>query len=892
MTNEKVQPKKHKSGTRIVFKNARVFGEGFDTTFRTVVDVVGGLFTSGKLEVATGAVNRGTLTELWTYIYYLYNYNNGTVAVFKAMKKGEFASASKFYKVVQVATGTEGRPVTEKTLKAFINDVIAKQKPMIPNIPTQPKQPRQQPKQPKQPSNIVANTVAVDAAAAAAANANARLESAKQIDILQRELAVCHEAAAELQTQKPTPNPEQVATYERRIADLEAKVREAVDSANAANARRTDLEKLSDMIKQEVAVDTNDVGELVSLLKRRLQAATAVPPNSLVAKRRDCSADIAAFKKHVEQTVQSIILTKLCIIKLIGTVVGASADASQATVLACKDPDDGALRAQVANFKRLPGAKQKAYKDMYVANRNEILTYRDRFTEIATSVITNCEDLDAIKAEYARSLDQLRTLVGSITNINEDLLGSVRVFVKLRKFVEGLDDRAAANAVSIEVRDNTQITVNCGGSVVIGNFFGVFDERYGNADMYSGSLNTKTDGLIVPAAMEEARSWSLRKTFDQLQDGYSICMLTMGYSGSGKSYGFFGGKDEPGIVHYGLANMSKSNGSNSSNSSSSNSVTIQYVFELYYDTIDILKKTFKTKVIVGYDRTNDLIESLAKYGVTNIEHDPINIKVDATQPGTDINAFVNDNMKAITDHQRERGRIKRTANNDASSRSHLFVVLNVHGKSFLTVCDLAGFENAMTIYAKMFSDKMSLPYFLMQFDSDGLFRGIVRNETIGHYLKDTSAITNANQFLKKGDAGELKFVVGKGKAGALKPRMESSLQKNVQVVMESFFVVESLLHMCYYFNQRNGVKKAYEFQKYAASSIVYDTGRVFVSPEAEDTNRVEKKVNMIPILKFINDLGKADTVSKFILYGAIRPDRCSDNTDTIKYLASVASTST
>lgn len=850
---------------RVVFRNPHVFGEGFDTTFRTVIDVVGSMFASGKIDMATGLVKMGSLPELWSYVYYLYHYNKDRLDVFAAMKKGEFASAGRFYKAVQAATGTLGRPVKEKTLKAFINRLVGGGKVSIPGRVSLAKHPQTN----KQRLKIEELQRQLDLAAVAKSNANV---TALKIDALQNELSSCKAMAEELRLQKPAPDHQATAAYEQRINELEAKVREAAQISRVAITEpkdTADLEKLREMIKHEVNVSTDDVTELITLLKRRMDMASMGAPATNVAKKRDCSADIAAFKKRVEQTVQSVILTKMCIIKVIGTVVGATwGNASTACAFASED----SLRAQVANFKRLPQAKQKSYKDMYIQNRNEILTYRDRFAEIANSGITSCEDLDAIKAEYERSLEHLTGLVSNITNINEDLLGSVRVFVKLRRFIDGLDDRAKAKAVRIDIRNNTHVSIECEGQSASGTFFGVFDEHYTNADMYSGALNTKTDGLLVPAAIEEAKPWSLRKTFDQLQDGYSICMLTMGYSGSGKSYGFFGGKSEPGIVHYGLANLPRTG-----------PVAVQYVFELYYDYIDILKRTLKTKVIVGYDRTKDLSDSLAKYGVTNVEHDPIELKADTAFPGSDINAFVNDNMRAITDHQRKRGRIKRTMNNDASSRSHLFVVMNVNGKSFLTVCDLAGFENAKVIYDMMFSTKKTLPYFLMQFDSDGKYNGSVRGETIGTYLKDPT-VANTTHELKKGDVGELKFAKG------AVPRIETSLQKNVQVIMESFFVVESLLHMCFYFNQRNGIKKTFELQRYLAGNIVYDTSRVFVKPETEDTQMgFKKQVNMIPILKFINDLGKADTVSKFILYGAIRPDKC-DNIDTVKYLASVAST--
>ena len=227
--------------------------------------------------------------------------------------------------------------------------------------------------------------------------------------------------------------------------------------------------------------------------------------------------------------------------------------------------------------------------------------------------------------------------------------------------------------------------------------------------------------------------------------------------------------------------------------------------------------------------------------------------------------------------------IKRTINNDSSSRSHLFVVFKVGG-SYLTVSDLAGQEDSYSIYTSLFNGvkKMTLPYFMLQFNEEGKYRAQLKGEKIENYMQGFG-ITNGTDELKKNSVGELKF---KGQ-----PRIENTLAKNVQVLLEGFYITETLLHMQYFFNVRNGKKPKMQAQEFSAGNIVYRTDRVFVQPEHEMSGESKKIINMIPVLNFIDSLGAGNTVSKFLLFGALRPDKCSPNLESLRYLSSVASTS-
>lgn len=632
----------------------------------------------------------------------------------------------------------------------------------------------------------------------------------------------------------PSPFLKKIEAYEQKIYSLEQ-----------------ELQKLRDVIGNKT-VSSKDIKEIIEVLE---------------APKPDCTADIVAFRNDVRRTVESVVLGKMCVIKYLADILNVSN-----SELYCDQKQD--LTTQIENFRRLPAPKQHHFKQVFAKTKNEIKKSAEDLGAMSLAEIQDCSALENSRAKYASQLASLKGLLSNLSSLSEDLYGSIRTYIKMRKFIPAIDNKNAK--INFEINDNRVINIGCNGLKTSATMFGAFDENYTNADMYSGVLGTVTNGLKIEA--QETKPWSLSKTFEQLNQGTSLFIAGYGYSGSGKTYGLFGGKDEPGIIHYGLANLENIA-----------DISIDYVFELYYDHLNVNERKMRTKVIIGYDRVSNLTKQLAKHGVENVQYDPISLKKDTIKETSALNDFINESMKAITDHQKKASRIKRTLNNDQSSRSHLFVVFNIKNTqgqpSYLTACDLGGAENALGMYNAMFASATTLPYFMMQFESNGKYKGVIKGENIGKYMNKNLGITNGTQVLKKGDVGKLEF------GRAVSPRIEDTLQKNVQVILESFFIVESLLHMRYYLNKRNGIKTSFDLQQITAGNIVYRTDRVFVKPEEEENSETRKQINMIGILKFIEELGKENTMSKFILFGALRQDKCEDNIATVNYLASVSSTS-
>jgi hypothetical protein len=841
------------------FKDKRIFGNSFDAYRTKAYGHVMYLLLSGKID-KDGTVHSGSLAQLWSYIYVLY-LENKHHGVFDAMRgrRGPLQSkgtAKRFIRTVLAHTGAE--KTSEPVLIRFINQVIKQdsiKNPVIALVTgakpcSSTGMSRSTNKLHKEFSSNKNSKILIEnklrarkdspSVAAQLREKMALLKDKinKKIEVINEEGRNKHEFIEEIVRATGARSPNQIIGRTQAMGD---RVR-YLEEENKSIVR---------LFAKELDIKSNNINDIIDALRKKLTTKSAKK-----SAKRGCTAELAAFKKDLENTVNLVIMGRMCVIKKIGDILGlATADTMCDAVDISKQKDA---------FMALPAKKKAEYKAIYAENITEITHLRDKFIGLA-GITPTCEELDAFERSVVSDKQRLGELINMLTNMNEDLLGSCRVFVRMRPFINALDDAEAAKQVDSKL-DGTRASITCGGASHSGTFFGTYDQKYNNAEMFAGQLGVKPRGLQIDVDNER----SLKNTFEQLKAGYSIAMLTIGFSGSGKSAMFFGRPSEPGLVQLGLANLGISD------------VSIQYVFELYYDYINVNERTVRGKVIIGYDKPRDLEKRLRKFGVANTEFDPISIAQDTM--GGDVAGFINTTMKTITDHQRATGRIKRTINNDSSSRSHLFVVLKVGG-SYLTISDCAGCENSYNIYTSLFNGvkKMTLPYFMLQFNEEGKYRAQLKGEKIENYMQGFG-ITNGSDELKKNSVGELKF------KGNTQPRIENTLAKNVQVLLEGFYITETLLHMQYFFNVRNGKKPKMQTQEFSAGNIVYRTDRVFVQPEQEMQGEHKKQINMIPVLNFIDSLGAGNTVSKFLLFGALRPDKCAENLDSLRYLSSVAST--
>ena len=116
----------------LAFTNNMVFGTKFKSTIGPCYCMVSKLIFEEKINI-DGSINLEKVglflkDELWSYIYYLYYYNNEFIDEFKDMKLRGKASAANFYKVVKGSQYDSSAPASLNvtTMVGYINEIIHK----------------------------------------------------------------------------------------------------------------------------------------------------------------------------------------------------------------------------------------------------------------------------------------------------------------------------------------------------------------------------------------------------------------------------------------------------------------------------------------------------------------------------------------------------------------------------------------------------------------------------------------------------------------------------------------------------------------------------------------------------------------------------------------------
>tara|TARA_B110000483_G_scaffold234054_1_gene303617 strand:+ start:1209 stop:4604 length:3396 start_codon:yes stop_codon:yes gene_type:complete len=285
--------------------------------------------------------------------------------------------------------------------------------------------------------------------------------------------------------------------------------------------------------------------------------------------------------------------------------------------------------------------------------------------------------------------------------------------------------------------------------------FGVSDSKISNIDnvsdgkqsMYFNSTPYKGFNKIFgsnnTSFNNQQKFTEMKPLFDKLKTSeLAILVFGYGYSGSGKTYTLFGGKGDNGNNEKGIMQLAIDYFSQGSD------VTIEKIYELYNDTYNIVnavsdsrnpydvytkgsvlkeympslnkttlddKKYYNTTILNDAIQQGRIIEGInlseSIYIYEQVD-DTINIRKEAVSfnilnsakssfilKGDKIEAF-NKIYGQIDTLRKDNLHIMATANNQSSSRGHLFIDLKIittrNGKNFtsyLTICDMGGREN-------------------------------------------------------------------------------------------------------------------------------------------------------------------------------------------------------
>lgn len=123
---------------KISFRTKTVFGYNFKNSIDQCFCVTSKMLFSGKINhdgtIDPAQSDAFKKSELWSYIYYLYYYNNVDIEEFIAMKKEDKADAVAFYNVILAVAKTYASNISKSSLPAppidslslinFINKII------------------------------------------------------------------------------------------------------------------------------------------------------------------------------------------------------------------------------------------------------------------------------------------------------------------------------------------------------------------------------------------------------------------------------------------------------------------------------------------------------------------------------------------------------------------------------------------------------------------------------------------------------------------------------------------------------------------------------------------------------------------------------------------------
>lgn len=454
--------------------------------------------------------------------------------------------------------------------------------------------------------------------------------------------------------------------------------------------------------------------------------------------------------------------------------------------------------------------------------------------KVGTNTLIDCENNPKWKiAQLITERDNLLQnnhveIFKNLVNFKEDLLGAVRIFVKVKGGQLNVSKQVnisypfnALGTLTRPLQDDLQGNryIKFGEDTVKGPFFDVFEPDKSNTYVFD-----KINNLIK-----------------QIESGYQVAIFGYGYSGSGKTYTLIDGTEGDKGLLYAMIGHFISNKIN---------VTINEIFELYIGDLFLDKSGVKNSKPSLTGR---------KISHTVYTSRQINTILDLTEILTKITTR---RKNGIVDIGNETpARITETLNNPESSRSHLFVKFNI-GEGGLTICDMGGREDPFEIFQytpiKLIVNQDAKTE-LRTIPSRDFFGSSPFNTIYEQYINNWPYFINAR--IKR---------IGKQNEGIT---METKAEDIMERCKEGVFINETINHLKSYFQ----FKKTGKFSDVTPCEIFnkYKSDQVFVNPQTLIVNPMQPdKIGMITALRKLENKDSSKP-TKFVMFACIR----RENTD-------------
>jgi hypothetical protein len=328
------------------------------------------------------------------------------------------------------------------------------------------------------------------------------------------------------------------------------------------------------------------------------------------------------------------------------------------------------------------------------------------------SIESATQDCDASKIP---KVDEM-----AVANCKEDLLGAVRIIVRVRK--PQMNDGNAltfprcaaggANAPGVETKNPPQV-----------NVFFEDAKSISKKRCYGPFFKVITSDQDTSTIFED-----MQATFDQVMDGYKVALFGYGYSGSGKTYTLFG-LPAMAEVKYQAANAGEAVGGKivgKTRAIEAKAATERVLGLAQLAILKFLDTKKYTVTVTGIVEYYGVARIPTTENIIKLDEIPIKYDIDKTgnvitigttrtsptsarTPQTfrtsigrvdDFYAILN----ALNTVRKQKNRVAATINNPESSRSHLCITLSVNGtdkngkNGTLVLVDMGGRENPLEIF--------------------------------------------------------------------------------------------------------------------------------------------------------------------------------------------------
>lgn len=661
------------------------------------------------------------------------------------------------------------------------------------------------------------------------------------------------------------------------LKDVLAVLEHTVRTREQLSAVWREFEAVIDRIKARCVADWHQAADKFAQVERRHGLVKKILGEAREVREAVCKADEKFCGENPRINVNDAAMDKF---DLVFRPDSKRADVQQARIAKIKDMTD-CINDYVALRSTL--RKYVAANEITAENLN----------------VDSCPDVRTLVAQFEADTAKMDKLFADISNHSEDVLGTVRVYVRLNSNLKEPD------AITFEGITNESIqglsSKTCTYPGPFGPFFNIWHAGEDNYDLYSGLLTGKTphENLRVTRLNEENPNRGMWSLFNQIGRGYHVCVFGFGLSGAGKTYALLGKEPEPGrpaipgLTHLGLANLK-----------GFKSIRIKYLFEHFVDTDDVQTNQkgrpilFTTGIRVYKDDEKAPLMDKANSAFVRDEKNTLG-KLEtswntADQLLTGLPVVTNAVAKVRKDFYKT---VKKTVNNPESSRSHLFITFEIdfgnNLRGYHTVIDMAGREDVFSIFLQSYdADRMAareLKYFKPE---------TLRSNPLRLYADLIKKVIFTPKQFEDRLAGYLL------RPGTTKAENDAAIEQIRQILIEGFEVNETINQLREFFLRKSVPGHKFEppvnmeFSEYRTSpdprkpeekwSPLVDWRQEFSA-----TFKTSGSLLMVPLLKWL-DTGVQEERSrptKFVMMLAVRQEasRCEDAMRTIEFAQSISS---